>query len=112
MYKVGQGILGRIKLIDGYLPDKDRTYLIVEISDDVISILNVSSIQGKKRKVMFRDNYRLKEYNPPFVKPSFVKLDSLTKVTVEEISKNSHILHSGETLNNDDMDYILTYIYR
>ena len=112
MYKVGQGILGRIKLIDGYLSDKDRTYLIAEVNDDSISILNVSTIKGKEWKVTLKDNYSLKNFNPPFVKPCFVKLDSLTTVSVEEIKQNSHVLHAGETLNNNDMNYILNHIHR
>ena len=79
-FQEGQGILGRIRFTDGIMPEYDRTYLIVTVTDSYIEVLNVSSVRGKERKLAFSTNERLRVYNPPFLKPSFVKLDSLTKV--------------------------------
>ena len=92
----GHGILGRIRFVDGTMPDYDRTYLVVTVANDYIEVLNVSSIRGKERKLAFPTNERLRSYNPPFVMPSFVKLDSLTKVFKSDW-ENLQILNNGRT---------------
>lgn len=74
----GQGILGKIRFVDGELPEYNRTYLIINVTSEYIEVLNVSSIRGKERKLAFPTNERLRSFKPPFLKPSFVKLDSLT----------------------------------
>ena len=79
-FVVGQGILGKIRFVDGEIPAYNRTYLVVTVESDYIEVLNVSSVKGKERKLAFPTNERLRTYNPPFVMPSFVKLDSLTRV--------------------------------
>jgi hypothetical protein len=94
----GQGVLGRVRFIDGEMPQYDRTYLVVTVGDDFIELLNVSSIKGKERKLAFPTNERLRVYNPPFLKPSFVKLDSLTKVAKADWG-NLHVLNNGRTID-------------
>ena len=98
----GQGILGKIKFVDGEIPAYDRTYLVVTVEHDYIEVLNVSSIRGKERKLAFQTNERLRIYNPPFVVPSFVKLDSLTRVKIAELG-DFHILNSGRTLDASEL---------
>lgn len=98
----GQGVLGKIRFVDGEFPAYDRTYLIVTVEQDYIEVLNVSSIKGKERKLAFPSNERLRVYNPPFVMPSFVKLDSLTRVESSDW-KNLQILNSGRTLDATEL---------
>ena len=98
----GQGVLGRIRFIDGMLPEYDRTYLVVNVERDYIEVLNVSSIKGKEWKLAFPTNERLKNYNPPFVMPSFVKLDSLTRVERSEWA-NLRVLNAGRTLDVSEL---------
>lgn len=98
----GHGILGRIRFVDGTMPDYDRTYLVVTVANDYIEVLNVSSIRGKERKLAFPTNERLRSYNPPFVMPSFVKLDSLTKVFKSDW-ENLQILNNGRTLDSNEL---------
>lgn len=105
-YKVGQGIYTRIRFKDGTMPEYKRTYLIVEVESNYIKVLNVSSIEGKEAKAQMFANKTLKHYNPPFAKPSFVKLDSLTKV--ENPPDDYIILHGGETLNEVDLTEIIS----
>ena len=57
-FQVGQGVLGKIRFVDGEFP----------------------------------------AYNPPFLLPSFVKQDSLTKVDQADWGELK-VLHSGETLD-------------
>lgn len=101
----GQGVLGRIPFTDGTFPSYDRPYLIVTAAADYVEVLNVSSIKGKERKLAFPKNERLRKHNPPFIKPSFVKLDSLTKVTYTEWGK-LRVLNSGNTLDAAELSRI------
>ena len=102
---VGQGVLGKIRFVDGEFPAYDRTYLVVTVESDYIEVLNVSSIRGKERKLAFPTNERLRSYNPPFVMPSFVKLDSLTKVKSSDCG-NLQVLNSGRTLDATELNRI------
>ena len=101
-FVVGQGVLGRIRFVDGEVPAYDRTYLVVTVEPDYIEVLNVSSIRGKERKLAFPTNERLRTYNPPFVMPSFVKLDSLTRVESADWG-NLQVLNSGRTLDGNEL---------
>ena len=94
----GQGVLGKIRFVDGGFPPYDRTYLIVTVGQDYMEVLNVSSVKGKERKLAFPTNERLKTYDPPFKKPSFVQLDSLTRVESTDWD-NLQVLNSGRTLD-------------
>lgn len=98
----GQGILGKVRFVDGGMPLYDRTYLIVHAGNDYIEVLNVSSIKGKERKLAFPTNERLRVYNPPFLKPSFVKLDSLTRVYRADWG-NIRQLNKGRTLDGSEL---------
>lgn len=98
----GQGVLGKIRFMDGEFPAYDRTYLVVTAKSEYIEVLNVSSIKGKERKLAFPTNERLRLYNPPFVMPSFVKLDSLTRVESSDWG-NLHVLNSGRTLDRTEL---------
>lgn len=101
-FVIGQGVLGKIQFVDGEIPAYDRTYLVVTAEPDYIEVLNVSSIRGKERKLAFDTNERLKIYNPPFNLPSFVKLDSLTRVEKADWG-NLHVLNSGKTLDGNEL---------
>lgn len=105
----GQGILGRVRFKDGQFPAYDRTYLVITVTTDYIEILNVSSIRGKERKLAFSTNKRLKNYNPPFRVPSFVKLDSLTRVYQSDWH-NLQILHGGNVLNQAELNAIKSQV--
>jgi hypothetical protein len=108
VFEVGQGILGKLKFVDGTIPDKNRTYIIVDVSEDgqKIKVLNVSSVKGKEHKLAFPYNLRINRYNPPFLKDSFVKLDSLTEVDSSDFS-SIIILNNGNKLDSDEMDTII-----
>lgn len=98
----GQGVLGKIRFTDGEMPVYDRTYLVVLVEEEYIEILNVSSIKGKERKLAFSSNERLRVFNPPFLKPSFVKLDSLTRVS-KVACQDLIVLNEGRTLDGDEL---------
>lgn len=101
----GHGLLGLLRFVDGTMPSYARTYLVIDVSDDYIDVLNVSSIRGKERKLAFPTNERLRKYNPPFLKASFVKLDSLTRVSKSEWG-NLQILNNGQTLDLNELNRI------
>lgn len=97
-----QGVLGKIRFVDGEFPAYYRTYLIATVEQNYIEVLNVSSVRGKERKLAFPTNERLRIYNPPFLLPSFVKLDSLTRVESADWG-NLQVLNSGRTLDADEL---------
>jgi len=107
MYKVGQGVLGKITFKDGVEPSYNRTYLIIKVNGTDISVLNVSSLKGKERKLAFPSNYKIDNYNPPFDFPSFAKLDSLTTVSESFINSNCRLLRGGALLSSTDINNIL-----
>ena len=43
-FQVGQGVLGKIRFVDGEFPAYDRTYLVVTAEQDYIEVLNVAVI--------------------------------------------------------------------
>lgn len=108
-FRKGQGILGRIAFADGSIPEYERPYLVVSATEEYIEVLNVSSIKGKERKLAFRTNKRIIKYNPPFMKPTFVKLDSLTRVPNTEWG-SLRVLHDGEALDADELAEIIKNI--
>ena len=105
-FAAGQGILGRIPFANGSMPEYDRPYLVVSANDEYIEVLIISSIKGKERKLLFPSNERLKVYDPPFDKPSFVKLDSLTRVAKADWTEFK-ILRGAQTLDKTELSRIL-----
>lgn len=109
MFTVGQGLYGRIRFRDGCMPEYDRTYLIVDVKTDTLGLLNVSSIAGKEHKLLFPSNRSLENENPPFLKKSFVKLDSLVYISIAQ-ANGLITLHSGDTLNNVELASIISQL--
>lgn len=105
MFIVGQGLYGRIRFRDGCMPEYDRTYLLVDIKQDAVGLINVSSIAGKERKLLFPSNRPLVNENPPFLKKCFVKMDSLVYISIAQ-ANGLVTLHRGDTLNNVELTSI------
>ncbi len=109
-FKIGQGILVKIPYKDGVGTPKNRSYLIVDIDYGKckIKILNVSTVQGKETKlVRYRTNIKLIKYNPPFIRESFVKIDSSQEVDFGQAEK-FRILCDGKVLAKDELGEILS----
>lgn len=106
MLEVGQAILGRICYPDGSTPEYSRPYLIVFVSESKVGVLIVSSTKGKERKLIYKTNKRLKKYKPPFLKDSFVKLESLTYIKTSD-ALSMKLLYNGEKLDRDELKEIL-----
>ena len=69
--------------------------------------MNVSSIKGKERILLFPSNKELNTSFPPFREKTFVKLDSFVAVDID--AANSLVIVANvQTLNTGDLNYILT----
>jgi len=102
----GQALLGRVAYKDtGKLPEKDRVYLVIKVTQTNVVLLNVSSVAGKEHKLTFPANYHIKNFNPPFMRDSFVKLDSAVTVSASQLSC-FHVLHGGDSLNIAELQII------
>ena len=108
-FKEGQAVLGKIRFRDGQEPQYPRPYLVVTVTAEYIEVLNVSSIQGKDYKLAYSTNTRINPYNPPFMKPSFVKLDSLTRVD-SSLFGGLHLLAKGAVLDAQELNRIKSLI--
>lgn len=100
MVSPGQGLLLKTAFADGSECSYARTFLVIENSDNKLKALNVSSIKGKESKLIYPSNMRILKGRPPFVKPSFVKLDAIYIFEqCPEIERA--LLHSGQCINHD-----------
>lgn len=106
MVAIGEAYLGKVSFVDGFKPLYSRPYLVIEVLPSGVYILNVSSSKGKESKLLLATNYELKQYNPPFIKPSFVKLDSKKFISFEEL-QTLKLLSNGKKLNSSDLSNIL-----
>jgi len=108
-YSVGQGILLQGNTFKGGTCDNGtHPYLIVGVSNTHIDILVLSSSANKLHKQAYASNYTLRNFNPPFIKPSFVKLDSLQQLKLEELNAlKVRICAKGQVLNQTELNYIL-----
>lgn len=106
MFLAGQGLYGRIVFTDGTTPEYDRPYLIAEVLEDKIGVLNISTVAGKESKLLFPTNKLINKHSPPFTKRSFVKLDSFVYVSTED-AQNMKILDGGNTIDKAELSCIL-----
>ena len=105
MLREGQGVYGRITFVDGVFPEYDRTYLVVSVSDENVGVLNISSAIGKAASLLLPTNRYINNHYPPFLKKSFVKLDSYVRITIDE-ALSLRVLANGETLDDRELDAI------
>lgn len=89
---------------DGGPCSYNRTFLVIEVdlTNSKISILNVSSIRGKEHKLSFPTNLRIINFQPPFVMPSFIKLDAVYELEYFPGLEKT-ILCDGDTLSNEEL---------
>lgn len=102
---VGQCIWAKLEYKDGEGQPKDRPYLIVGVNGKKVKILTVSSTYGKEAKLLYKSNYRLKKFKPPFKLDSFIKLNSCQEVDLDDIEYTMG--DDGKLLNSTDLNEIL-----
>ncbi|NFH04133.1 hypothetical protein FDG46_04260 [Clostridium botulinum] len=108
--KCGQGLLLEMDYADGERITKKRPFLVIEVSEKKIKVLNVSSSKNKEHKLGFKSNKRINKYNPPFLKPSFVKLDAL--YIIEKDSRLKHfLLNNGRKIFPLELENIIESFY-
>jgi hypothetical protein len=105
---VGQGLLLKLPFADGAPCNSKRTFLVIDVDYSLqkISLLNISSSRGKEHKLLFDSNKKINNYKPPFLMPSFVKLDALYQIDYFT-ELESRILHNGDKLNTIDLTSII-----
>ena len=109
IFIAGQGLFGKITFVDGSSPAYDRAYLIVSVSQNCIGTLNISSLAGKEHKLLYKTNKEIINHSPPFTKRSFVKLDSLTYISISDAT-SMHLLSNGQLLDANELKKIISMI--
>lgn len=110
-FVAGQAIWGKITFPDGEFPEYERPYLVVKEEGEYVELLTVSSVAGKEWKLTLPNNREISNYNPPFPKRSFVKLDSLQRVHISDLT-NVRIAANGATLDEKELSEIIQAIIR
>ncbi len=110
-FTAGQAFWGKLRFPDGEIPAYERPYLIVGTEGEYIEILTVSSVVGKEWKLTLPTNREIFKYDPPFPRRTFVKLDSLQKVHISDLT-GVRIAKSGKTLDAEELAEIIQAIIR
>jgi hypothetical protein len=78
----GQGLHLKGRFANGKECPYLRPYLIIDVdkSNSRVIVLNVSGSLGKEKKLLYPSNLNLANFKPPFVRPSFVKLDEVYEI--------------------------------
>ena len=103
MIEVGQFLNFLPPILDGnVISDKRRYMLVIDIQkeNNIIKMLNVSSIKDRKANLWYDYNMEIENYYP-LSKPSFVKLNTIYEINYfkeleQYISKNGIKLNSNE----------------
>lgn len=108
---VGQAFWGKVRFLDGAFPAYERPYLVVGTDGEYIEILTVSSVAGKEWKLTLPTNREISNYDPPFPRRTFVKLDSLQRVHITDL-EGVRLAKGGRTLDATELSEILKAIIR
>lgn len=100
-FEEGQALKIKLPFADGGIPNYPRPFLIIEVKPDLVKMLNISSTKGKELKLMSAKNKLINDYNPPFYKPSFVKLDALYLVDKNKKLKDTHMADGDKLCSNE-----------
>ena len=108
MLLVGQCIAGQMAFKDGTMSAYWRPYLVmgVDAARREVSILNISSTDGKEHKLLFPTNVPLLNSMPPLAKPSFVKADSLQVISFDN-ARDFDLLSGGALISPTDLKAVL-----
>ncbi len=108
---VGQAFWGKVRFLDGGFPAYERPYLVVGTDSEYIEILTVSSVAGKEWKLTLSTNREISNYDPPFPRRTFVKLDSLQRVHISDL-EGVRLAKGGRLLDATELSKILKAIIR
>lgn len=108
MIKRGQVLNLKVGYADGGAANYKRPFLIMDIKDNFVYGLNVSSLRNKTHKILFNSTLIINRFNPPLRVLSYLKLDAVYKFPiVDGIEK--HLMDNGNNLHSMEFDYIYEY---
>ena len=96
-------------LSGGNVGNKFRYMLIVEFNkkDNVVKMINVSSLKGKEHNLLYSSNIEINNY-PPLPVPSFAKVNTLYIIDYfKDLEK--YIAFKGQVLGDIQFKYIDNY---
>ena len=113
MLLIGQCIAGRMAFKDGMQSAYWRPYLVIGVDAmrREVSILNISSTDGKEHKLLFPTNVALLNSMPPLAKPSFVKVDSMQTISFD-CASGFDLLSGGALISQGDLNAVLDALGR
>lgn len=96
----GQVLLLKIRFAKGTVSKLARLLLIIEVTDNQIFALNVSTVQGKEHKLLFPSTCNIRKFNPPFDHASFVSFNELYAI---ELFDSFHPRVLGQTVDVNEL---------
>lgn len=108
MIPIGTALSLKIPFADGGECKYKRPFLVINFdqSSNNLTLLNASTIKNKVHKTVWNSNKVLTNHNPPFPRPTFVKLDSIYKVEYFSGLDNMRMM-SGRTLDSIEFQKLL-----
>lgn len=105
----GQGLYLKMPFADGAPCSVKRTFLVIhaDSATNKVTVLNVSSIKGKVHKTSFPSNKVINKFKPPFMMPSFVKLDAIYEINYFARLENA-VLANRQVIDVDELNDIMT----
>lgn len=104
--EVGQAVFVKLPFADGGTPEYKRPFLIIDIDHNHIYALNVSSSEGKLNQLTNHSSVFINYHDPPFPKPSFVKVDAIYIVEINRKLKQQ-IMFNGKKLREGELKRII-----
>lgn len=89
-----------------------RPFLVIENNDNkTLELLNISTIKGKERKLLFKSNTKIEKYSPPLDEPSFLKMDELYIIDYFDDLYQS-IYKRRDPLDSDEFNRLCDEFYK
>lgn len=108
MIEIGQFLNFLPPVLDGnIISDKRRYMLVIEIEkeNNIIKMLNVSSIKNRKANLWYDYNLEIEDYYP-LPKPSFVKLNAVYSLEYF-VGLEQFVAKDGRKLSNKEFEIII-----
>lgn len=79
--KLGHVLALNLPFANGAPCKYKRPFLVIDKNSSTLDLLNIASVKGKERKLLFPSNELIKVFNPPLDQPSFIQKDELYTIS-------------------------------
>lgn len=110
--KKGDILYCKIPFKNGSITPYPRFYVVVEVTDTIFKCLNMSSIRGKERKLLYPSNKEIFNCIPPMRKRTMIKLDEEYEIELNEHAESKVFNSFNAEITSQIEEYLSRYINR